>query len=101
LIRFSIEKLNCLRSVGWKDLRMPTVMRVGPYSFYFFSHEPSEPPHIHVDRDERSAKFWLQPVGLARNFGFRSHELRAIQRIVEDNGDFLLSSWHGHFGTQR
>ena len=40
---------------------MPTVLRSGPYRFYFYSHEPNEPPHIHVDRDDLSAKFWLSP----------------------------------------
>jgi len=44
---------------------MPTVLRSGPYRFYFYSHEPNEPPHIHVDRDDLSAKFWLNPVQLA------------------------------------
>ena len=34
---------------------MPTVLRVGPYWFYFHSHEPNEPPHMHVDRDLLSA----------------------------------------------
>jgi hypothetical protein len=58
---------------------MPTVLRSGPYRVYFYSHEPSEPPHIHVDREDLSAKFWLDPVQLARNFGFRAHELRTIQ----------------------
>jgi hypothetical protein len=55
---------------------MPTVLRSGPYRFYFYSHEPNEPPHIHVDRDDLSAKFWLNPLQLAGNFGFRAHELR-------------------------
>ena len=41
---------------------MPTVFRSGPYRFYFYSHEPNEPPHVHIDRDESSAKFWLDPV---------------------------------------
>jgi len=36
---------------------MPTVLRSGPYRFYFYSHEPNEPPHVHVDRDDQSAKF--------------------------------------------
>jgi len=49
---------------------MPTVLRIGPYRFYFWSHEPDEPPHIHVDRDNLSAKFWLEPVDLARNREF-------------------------------
>ena len=40
---------------------------VGPYRIYFYSHQPNEPPHVHVDRDDLSAKFWLDPVALARN----------------------------------
>lgn len=77
---------------------MPTVFRSGPYRFYFYSHEPNEPPHIHVDRDERSAKFWLDPVQLARNLGFRARELREIQSVVTENCDELLEAWNGFFG---
>ena len=43
----------------------PTVLREGPYRFYFYSHEPNEPPHVHADRDDQSAKLWLEPVTLA------------------------------------
>jgi hypothetical protein len=49
---------------------------------YFYSHEPNELPHVHVDRDEDTAKFWLDPVALAVNLGFRPAELRRVQRIV-------------------
>lgn len=61
---------------------MPTVLRSGPYRFYFYSHEPNEPPHVHGDRDDDSAKFWLDPISLARNLGFRGHELGEIERII-------------------
>jgi uncharacterized protein DUF4160 len=47
---------------------MPTVFRSGPYRFYFYSHEPNEPPHIHVDRDDLSAKFWLDPAPTGAQF---------------------------------
>jgi hypothetical protein len=80
---------------------MPTALRRGPYRFYFYSHEPNEPPHIHVDRDERSAKFWLQPVSLARNAGFSSKDLAEIQRIVREEQSTLLEAWHGYFGPKR
>ena len=54
---------------------MPTILRHGPHRFYFYSHEPNEPPHVHVDRDDRTAKFWLNPVALAMNLGFAAIEL--------------------------
>jgi hypothetical protein len=79
---------------------MPTVARIGPYRFYFYSHEPNEPPHIHVDRDDPSAKFWLQPVGLARNFRFPLKELRRIPRLVVDQQAAFLEAWHGHLGAE-
>lgn len=78
---------------------MPTVLRSGPYRFYFYSHEPNEPPHVHVDRDDLSAKFWLDPVGLARNFGFSAYEVNTVQSLVETNRRDLLEAWNGHFGS--
>lgn len=64
---------------------------------YFYSHEPNEPPHIHVDRDDQSAKFWLEPVALARNLGFGPAELRRVQRLVAENQVVLLEKWHERF----
>ncbi len=78
---------------------MPTLLRVGPYRFYFYSHEPNEPPHVHVDRDDLSVKYWLQPVSLAKNFGFVSKELRRIKKLVEEHQAKFLENWNGYFGA--
>ena len=78
---------------------MPTVLRSGPYRVYFFSHEPNEAPHVHVDRDALSAKFWLEPVALARNLGFRPVELRRIRRILIEHEAVLVEAWHEHLGS--
>lgn len=77
---------------------MPTVLTVRAYRSYFYSHEPNEPPHIHVDRDRASAKFWLNTVALARNLGFNARELRVIEQIVEENRILFLEKWNGYFG---
>jgi hypothetical protein len=73
-------------------------MRSGPYRVYFHTHEPNEPPHVHVDRDDQSAKFWLTPVALARNLGFGAVELRRIQRLLKENQSSLLEKWDARFG---
>lgn len=77
---------------------MPTVLRSGPYRLYFYSHEPNEAPHVHIDRDDQSCKFWIQPVALARNLGFSARELRDLERLVIDNQQRLLEAWHEYFG---
>jgi hypothetical protein len=79
---------------------MPTVLRSGSYRFYFYSHEPNEPPHVHVDRDDLSAKFWIDPVALARNYGFDARELNRLESIVHANQTRLLEAWHGYFGSR-
>ena len=77
---------------------MPTVLRIGAFKFYFYSHEPNEPPHIHIDRDHYSAKFWLDPVALAKNIGFSPQELRKLEKLVIENRILILEAWHEYFG---
>jgi hypothetical protein len=54
--------------------------------------------HLHIDRDDLSAKFWLDPIQLAANFGFHAHELRAMQSTVIANRIRLLEAWNEFFG---
>lgn len=77
---------------------MPTVLRIGAFRFYFYSHEPNEPPHVHVDRGDATIKFWLHPVALAKSRGFRAHEIGGIAQIVEEHRMRLLEAWHEYFG---
>jgi hypothetical protein len=72
---------------------MPTVKRIGPYRFHFYSREGNEPAHIHVAREDLEAKFWLQPVSLAANYGYGSAELRDIARLVEEHCEELLAAY--------
>ncbi len=76
---------------------MATIMRPGPYRIYFHSHEPNEPPHVHVDRNSSSVKIWLAPVSIVRNIGFSPRELRKIENMVTDNKNRLLEAWHAYF----
>jgi hypothetical protein len=78
---------------------MPTVLRVGPYRFYFYSQEGTEPPHIHVERDLNRAKFWLDPIRLQDSGGFRGSELGRIAGLVHGHRDTLLGAWNDFFGA--
>ncbi len=77
---------------------MPTIFHLGGYRFYFYSHEPNEPPHVHVDKGGSSMKVWLEPVALARNIGFRRAEINGIIVMVAEHRSRLLEAWHEYFG---
>ncbi|HYJ83127.1 MAG TPA: DUF4160 domain-containing protein [Allosphingosinicella sp.] len=51
---------------------MPTILRIDRYRFHLYSHEPNEPPHVHVDKAEATGKVWLERVEFARQRGIRS-----------------------------
>jgi hypothetical protein len=72
---------------------VPTILRIGPYRFFFYSHETSEPRHVHVDRDECSAKFWLCGVAVANNLGLAKKELNALHEIVSKHQQHFLDQW--------
>ena len=76
---------------------MPTVLRVGPFRFFFYAGDGSEPQHIHVDRDDSEAKFWLDPVRLERSRGFRRKEINRIRGLIEEHRMQLLESWNEFF----
>ena len=80
---------------------MPTVARVGPYRFFFFSDERNEPHHVHVRRDRSTAKFWLGPVVLAASSGFSGPDLNEIRRIVRAREREFMEAWDDHFGRSR
>jgi hypothetical protein len=77
---------------------MPTVMRIGPYRFFFYSGDWHEPHHVHVERDDAKAKFWLDPVRLDRSIGFGSSELNRMQKLVSQHVAELRRSWDEYFG---
>ena len=67
------------------------------FRFFFYSLDGTEPPHIHVEHGDDTAKFWLEPVSVAESRGFRSHQLNRIRMMVIENRATFLEAWHAHF----
>lgn len=76
---------------------MPTVLRVGPYRFFFYASDRNEPQHVHVERDDNLGKFWLDAVRVQRNVGFRAVKLRRIQEMVGEQRIQLQEAWDEYF----
>ena len=79
---------------------MPTALHAGPYRFYFYSYDCGEPRHMHVDRENKSAKFSLDPdVTLEANHGYSRKELREIERVARANLEMLRNEWDAFCGN--
>jgi hypothetical protein len=79
---------------------VPVVHRFAPYRFYFWSHEnrsTGEPPHIHVQSGNGTAVFGLDPVRRREYWGYNSHELERIRRLIVSHREELLRQWYDFF----
>ena len=76
---------------------MPTVLRSEGFRFFFYSSDEPEPPHIHVEKTGNTAKIWIDPIRLQDSHGFFRTEIGKILKIVEENQQSLLRSWHEYF----
>lgn len=78
---------------------MPTVGGIpGPYRFFFYSFDCTEPKHLHLRREKKVCKFWLEPVVLSSNNGFPPKELNRVRKIILDNLERLVEAWDEHCG---
>ncbi len=76
---------------------MPTIFREGPFRFFFYSGDRDEPMHVHVERDDKIAKVWLEPLRLCNSGGFKRSELSMILKIIEQNREIMMEAWNDYF----
>lgn len=77
---------------------MPIVLRIKGYRFGFWASDNDEPRHVHVRKNGKSAKYWLEPaVLLQSNHGFRPHELNDMERMILEHRDELMEAWNVFF----
>ncbi len=76
---------------------MPTILRIEAYRFFFYSGDKDEPLHIHVERDNHIAKFWLNSVRLQNSGGFNRKELSKIQMLILKHQKELSEAWNEYF----
>lgn len=72
---------------------MPVILRIKGYRFWFYQADLDEPPHVHVGKSGKEAKYWVDPVALARSGRFPDHELNEIERILAEYREDILEAW--------
>ena len=86
---------------------MPQLLRIGPYSIYFWSNEnmPLEPVHVHIAYGvpkENSTKVWITSAGgciLATNgSNIPTNVLRNIMDLISARHFEIVAKWRTFFG---
>jgi hypothetical protein len=65
---------------------------------FFVSLDRDEPPHVHIRRENRVAKFRLDPVALQQAGGYNRFEFNTIAALIYEHRDTLLEKWYEFFG---
>ena len=79
---------------------MPTVFRHEGFRFFFYANEgnPQEPVHVHVEKNDLEAKFWLRPeVSVAYNDGFNAKTLGQLIAVIATNREQIIGAWDDFF----
>lgn len=78
---------------------MPRIFEWKGWRFEFYSLDRHEPPHIHIRKDRKETKIWLERVEVARNKRCTARELSQIVDVVKANQTEFLEKWYEHFGN--
>ena len=76
---------------------MPTVLILKGYRFFFVSLDRGEPVHIHVEKNDAYAKFWIKPIKMAKSKGFSATELARIRAMIEIHHRLFERRWNEFF----
>ena len=78
---------------------MPTILKQSGYRFFFYVNDHL-PKHIHIEKDNKIAKFNLEPLKLIKSRKFNASEIKEIRKLVENNTELFKQKWNEHFNNK-
>jgi len=77
---------------------MPTILFILGWRFFFYSNEGNEPVHIHVQKAEMEAKFWLKSdifeIEEAYSHNMSPKDKREIRKLIFEHFDYIVEQWN-------
>lgn len=76
---------------------MPTLLVIDGFRFFFWANENQEPPHVHVEKGDGRAKWWLSPPSEAWSRRLKPADARRVKSLVIAHAADWLKEWHAFF----
>jgi hypothetical protein len=77
---------------------MPTILTLLGWRFFFYANEKNEPIHIHCQKAEAEAKYWLDldsfEVIEAHSYNMSPADKRTVRRIIFEHFDYIAAEWN-------
>ena len=83
-----------------KSYYMPGFRDDGFY-VYFVEFDLTERPHVHVEKDGKTAKYWIDRLELFDPDRFKGHELTKMEKILKRRRGYLLELWQADVEKKR
>ncbi|MEA3352418.1 MAG: DUF4160 domain-containing protein [Campylobacterota bacterium] len=78
------------------DIKLPTVLRIDGYRFFFFSNEHT-PEHIDIEKADMYARIELESLNVTDSYNLSSKDLKKLVNLVRKNKDKLKGEWDEYF----
>jgi hypothetical protein len=77
---------------------MPTILTLFGWRFFFYANERSEPVHVHCQKGDAEAKYWLDldcfDIFEAHSYNMSPADKRTVRRIIFDHFDYIVEQWN-------
>ena len=77
---------------------MPTILLLYGWRFYFYANENNEPVHVHVEKAEIEAKFWLREdifeIEEAFSYKMSPKDKKEVRKIIFTHFEYLIEEWN-------
>jgi len=78
---------------------MPTILKHSGYRFFFYVNDHL-PKHIHIEKNNKTAKFNLKPLQLVKSRKFNASEIKETRKLAENNIELFKQKWNEHFNNK-
>ena len=80
------------------ELQVPTILMMFGWRFFFYANERNEPVHIHCQKGEAEAKYWLDIEGFgaieAHSYNMSPRDKRMVRRVIFEHFDYIVTEWN-------
>ena len=79
---------------------MPGFKEEGFY-VYFVEFDLAELPHVHIEKEGKTAKYWIDRLELFDAGRFKGHELTKLEKLLKRRRRYLLELWQAELEKKR